>query len=72
MSCFSVWIEEAALERNCAILSTNMQLVFSNIEEAAFGAKLSDFQPGSKRLLWSEIVRLFFSFRIEDAALERN
>ena len=48
---FSLWIEEAALERFSA---SNTAVVSLWIEEVAFRAI---FQPGSKRLLWSEIVR---------------
>ena len=56
---FSLWLEEAALERNSAIFTLEHELFFLS---------------GSKRLLWSEIERFFslehaavFSLEIEEA-----
>ena len=54
---FSLWIEEAALERNSAIFSFEHAAFFSLDRRGCFGAKFSDFSASN--------MQLFFSLWIE-------
>ena len=85
---FSLWIEEAALERSSTIFQPRTcSCFFFSDRRGCFGAKLSDFSASNmpllfrsgSRLLWSEIERIFgfehaavISLWIEDAALQRS